>query len=487
MKALLLFALACFYASSCSTDLPGLIVEDESEGESNSQKLRTYYVSTTGNDTYSALQAKSATTPWRTIQKAANSIAGGDTVIIMNGTYHEQVTITARCDGKPDSPTLFIAQEKGAVIIDDQHDGVSERFASIFKINGAKHIKLEGIAVKNSRWFGFCVENGCGHITIDNCSTDNTRASGIYVSYSSNILITNNNIKKACQERERDSNGWGSQECITVARTNNFKISNNEVWGSTVDGNAGGEGIDAKGGSFDGEISYNYIHDIVPLAIYVDAGSGESYNIRVFSNKAVNTGGLSVAGELGGYAHHIYYYNNIIANSEISGFIFQNIMNGKFTDIYIVNNTFYNNNRTGKFGADVANYSKNVDNRNLVIKNNVFYNKTGVNRFTIYHDIAAPHVISHNLYFDFKPSTPGGGNNFTEDNLTSNDVINQDPLFVDAAVYNFDLKASSPAINKAIPVKLPGSGDLLFDTDFNGKKRGASAWDMGAFEYSAGS
>lgn len=388
-----------------------------------------------------------------------------------------------RCSGTEESPTLFVAREKGRVVIDDGHDGVSEQFASVFKIDNARHIKIEGLQVINSRWFGFSV-NDCAYIEITECSTDNTRASGIYVAYADHITITNNHIKKACQENERDSHGWGSQECITVSRTNDFKISGNEVWGSTVDGNAGGEGIDAKGGSCNGEISYNYIHDIVPLAIYVDAGSGESSNIRVFCNRAIDTGGFAIAGELGGYAHHVYFYNNVIVNSRLSGFVFQNIMNGKYTDVYLVNNTFYNNNRTGGFGGDIGNYSTNAENRNLVIRNNIFYNKTGNSRFSIWHNVAAPHVIDHNLYYDFKASYSSEGNHFTLENLTASDLVGQDPLFVDGASYDFELQASSPAIGRAEPVLRPGSTELLFETDFSGMSRGSDQWDLGAFEYS---
>ena len=49
----------------------------------------TYYVALTGNDTTGD---GSETNPWRTIQKAANTMAAGDTVYIRAGTYPEQVT-----------------------------------------------------------------------------------------------------------------------------------------------------------------------------------------------------------------------------------------------------------------------------------------------------------------------------------------------------------------------------------------------------------
>jgi parallel beta-helix repeat protein len=49
----------------------------------------TYYVSTSGSDS----NPGSSSQPWRTIQKAANTAAAGDTVTVRAGTYYERVQI----------------------------------------------------------------------------------------------------------------------------------------------------------------------------------------------------------------------------------------------------------------------------------------------------------------------------------------------------------------------------------------------------------
>jgi hypothetical protein len=49
----------------------------------------TYYVSTSGNDS----NAGTLAAPWRTIQKAANTVQPGDTVQVRAGTYNEVVTL----------------------------------------------------------------------------------------------------------------------------------------------------------------------------------------------------------------------------------------------------------------------------------------------------------------------------------------------------------------------------------------------------------
>jgi len=48
----------------------------------------TYYVSTTGNDT----NPGTLSSPWRTIQHAANTAMAGATVYVMGGTYNESVS-----------------------------------------------------------------------------------------------------------------------------------------------------------------------------------------------------------------------------------------------------------------------------------------------------------------------------------------------------------------------------------------------------------
>ena len=49
----------------------------------------TYYVATNGNDTNAGTQAS----PWKTIQKGANTANSGDTVEVGAGTYYERLTL----------------------------------------------------------------------------------------------------------------------------------------------------------------------------------------------------------------------------------------------------------------------------------------------------------------------------------------------------------------------------------------------------------
>jgi len=446
---------------------------------------RIYYVATNGDDTRTINQAKNSTTPWKTIQKAVNNISGGDTVIIAGGAYNESVTITSRLSGTVNAVTLFSNKTGESVIIEG---GIANpnssvvRWLSQLNISGVQYLTIKGIKVQNVNWYGIRIEASSSNVTVDGCSTINSGASGIYVNSTTNINILNNIVRKACQVTSRDVSGNGTQECITLAASSNFKVNNNEVWDSSIPGDAGGEGIDIKGGSSNGEVANNYVHDIVPLGIYLDAGSILENNIRVFNNKVVNTSGVGVAGELGGHAKDFYFYNNIISDSKSTGFSWGNTGNGRFSNIYVVNNTFVNNGKTVGFSGDIANYNTNPLHTNLVIRNNIIYNKGTNYKFSFFTNLLAPFVISNNLYFDFKQGLSGGINNFTTANLTTADVL-LDPQFNNLINGDFSLKSISPAINRGIPITIPSSTILMFTSDINGKSKGTSNWDMGAFEF----
>jgi len=435
-----------------------------------------FYVSINGDDSRTTSQANNPKTPWKSIQKAVDHLSSGDTLLIGEGVYIEKVVVRNSASGTEGSPTLITNIPGAKVVIDGQSEGFF--FESLFKIESASHIEVRGLSAKNGSYYGFSADQS-QHIKFKDLSTENTGGSGIYARLCSYIDISDNNIRKACQIQQRDSNGNGSQECITVAGTDNFKIYGNEIWDVPLNG-VGGEGIDAKGASFEGEIYNNYIHDLARVGIYLDAGSREAYNIKVYSNKVYKCGGgLSVAGEIGGTIRNIYLYNNLLVDNTNSGVLFQSIGNGRFQDIYIVNNTLYNNGQRG-FSGDISNFSQNSLNSNIQIVNNIFYNKTENYRFSIFHNIAAPHRIENNLYFDFKPGFAGGENNFTLANLSSAD-LREDPLFVDVANHDFRLKANSLAINKGTIVYFPDSNLPLLNKDFEGNLRN-DEWDLGAFE-----
>jgi hypothetical protein len=73
-----------------------------------------YYVAMDGND---ANSGTSTSTPFATIQKAADSMVAGDTCYIRGGTYHEEVVIR-NLSGASGNPITFTAYEHESVVMD---------------------------------------------------------------------------------------------------------------------------------------------------------------------------------------------------------------------------------------------------------------------------------------------------------------------------------------------------------------------------------
>ncbi|MFC3559284.1 right-handed parallel beta-helix repeat-containing protein [Pedobacter jamesrossensis] len=449
-----------------------------------------YYValSTQGGNN-SSTNPTNINTPWATIQHALNNAPAGSIIEIKGGRYFEKVTLNRRLNGTAEAPTIVRNRQGETVTLDGSNIGAD--YGAIFKIGGdateamkCRYIQIDGIKVENAYWFGFSGEY-CENLKIENCSSYKSRYSGIYVVRSSAIEIISNNVRRACTYPFRVGNNVGTQECITIAGVNNFKISKNEVWDTVIEGE-GGEGIDAKGACYNGEIYENYIHDLYRNAIYVDAGSGTSYNIRVYRNKIYNcqSAGLTVGAELGGFAREIYFFNNVVKDCQRSGFEFINIQgqSARYGNIYIVNNTFYNNAKVG-FTGEVANFSPNTADFNITIKNNIFYNKSSnSSRYSIFHNQASKHNISNNLFFDFKVSN-NGANSYTQTMVSNSASLQIDPQFINAANADFHLKSTSPVINKGVLIYTPISPfPLMFTSDFDYRNKGG-IWDIGAFEF----
>lgn len=106
----------------------------------------TYHVSMQGNDT----NAGTAASPWRTIQKAANVMVAGDTVLVSPGNYAEYVR--TRAHGMSSAPVTFRASpanDPDNQVIATQFR-VQHRFNVIegFNLTGAQDVSIATIRVE---------------------------------------------------------------------------------------------------------------------------------------------------------------------------------------------------------------------------------------------------------------------------------------------------------------------------------------------------
>ena len=188
--------------------------------------LRTFYVDPAGNDS----AAGSATQPWRTLQKAANTVRAGDLVIVRAGHYAGLYLTTS---GTATDPITFHG-EPGA-IVDTQNpttlDGIN--------LEGASYVVIEGFTVTGVPRAGIrSVVNH--HVIIRGNTGDLNGRWGILTGFSDDILIENNVMSRSQAEHGIYVSNSGDRPVIR----------RNVVWGNRANGihmngdvSQGGDGI----------------------------------------------------------------------------------------------------------------------------------------------------------------------------------------------------------------------------------------------------
>jgi len=162
-----------------------------------------------------------------TIQAAIDAANSGDTIIVREGTYVEEVKV---------NKTLAIRSEKGAELTIVQGGGAGDVFAVT-----ADNVEINGFVIKdgisgiklfssnntisnnkiNSNNFGVYAGENSQNNKIENNIISSNREKGIYLDYSSNNIITNNVISL---------NGMGeSDQGIFMTSSFSNDISKNEI------------------------------------------------------------------------------------------------------------------------------------------------------------------------------------------------------------------------------------------------------------------
>ncbi|GEM_PF-2734770 len=444
---------------------------------------REIYVSKTGND--SNLGTKES--PFLTIQKAFDVVEKGGRINIDGGVYNERAMLYK--SGTKENPIVIRSYNStNRAVIDGT--GITNSQGTYFALitligegtayanyTGANHIIVDGLEIINSPMNGISGICGSSNVTIQNCTIKNCSGSaiafGIMGKASENINVYKNYIEN-CSQTVR--------EAISLRKVNNFDIWNNHVK-SVVK-----ESIDAKSGSRNGTIRENIVENCGAGGIYIDAGYAvenqaglltygepvpETENILIYCNKVITATpgtGIAVASEQGNKAHDIHIFNNIVyfggahAQQQTCGIKVadnSDVKTGELKNIYIYNNTIYNHAQQGIY----VNFP-NV--KNIVIRNNISaYNDAG--NMSLKSNVDEKEVIiENNLYYGYTTSHPGK-NYFTVTDLNT--------LFTNISNFDFTLKKGATAIDNGSSLSAP-------EKDFAGNPRPkGKGIDIGAYEY----
>jgi parallel beta-helix repeat protein len=389
---------------------------------------------------------------FKTIQAAVDFTRQGDTIVIRQGFYPEQVSISKN------GITLMSFNNEKVVI-----DGNNPRLGPLLRIEGSG-ITIRGLTIMHSSGFGIYAINS-DNVLVENCEVAYSEDGGIVFNQSRNIIIDN------CRVHHNNYKGLAAaHEGITIRGTRYFEVRNCEVFDNKE------EGIDAKYGSSHGRIYNNRVYRNNGPNIYID----KAQNIEVFNNivhDAVNKAGISVNIESTYHPegtswslHGIKIYNNLVYdNSGGIGFWLEPGRgaeeNAHWDSIYIYRNTLVNNSRPGDSrggGIYVVNGEPHNFGNEIYLTDNIIWERTNRVSRCIRDDagIISKFNISGNVFPRGEPS----------------DTYGEDPLvipeihFADPFNHDYRLKNSSPAAGKglipSLSWPLPGRSGIVSETGF---------------------
>ena len=389
--------------------------------------LSGYVVSTSGSDA----AAGTADAPWRTLQRAADAVAPGDTVTVRAGTYAGFRLIA---DGTPAARITFKA-DPGAVI-----DGNGAPGGNAVHLDGADHVTLDGFRVMNGAT-GVRSTNNAGVVVKDSNIDLNARFA-VHASASHGIVIENNAIG-------RTSLGAGvvvdAGTDGAVVRKN--RVADNLTYGILINGDKDTPGSDG-----------------------VATGAVVEANTVVANGRG---GGASIA--LDG-ARGASVRNNLIyaAHGDGIGLAGLNGSAGSVGNV-VVNNTVVVA-VDGQWALRV--YGASTGN---VLRNNILFNENEYNGSITFSDDSLPGTVSQ--YNVLKDLVRDGGRVYTVSQWREAKQLEQysrvstpTAVFTSAAGANYHLSALSPAVNAGTATDAP-------TTDIAGNLRpAAGGYDAGAYE-----
>ncbi len=419
-----------------------------------------YYVSPQGNDSNPGTFSQ----PWRTINKAANTVSPGDQVYLRGGTYIEYVTIAR--SGTQGKPIQFYAYPGETPVMDGQNK-LPNSEDGLLTIDG-NWVEIYGLEVTNSAYIGIALYGQ--HNTLTDVYVHHSWRNGVYLNGDFNTIqdsrVWRNSMRSEYGAASGSSGIAASRDSVNGV-TEHAMIRGNEIWENW------GQGINVHNAdqvnieeniSHDNYTANIYIHDISNVLcqsnlIYMDA------NNAYMGNLGPKVGIMMGEEYSPPVAMNIRVINNFAYGNHRNLFWYTGDMGGGMTNVLFANNTFVNG------SGDASNGNSNVIldpavNVNVRFVNNIVAQDNALP--VIDTVVQAGVTYSHNLWSKNPINAVRG----------SGDVIGDPGLVKSGSAYSaewYRLLGTSPGINAAL---------LMSEVprDYFGDARG-TAPDMGAAEF----
>ena len=394
-----------------------------------------------------------ASAPWRTLQKAADSAPAGATVLIRSGTYAPFVITRS---GTATSPTTFRGYPGDPLPVVAGNSAT----AYTIRISRAQFVTLSQLVVQgasaDNKSAGIRVERDSASIELsDNLVRDN-RGRGIDLYNSTSVRVIRNEIT---HNAKRIHVGLGTGDIVVADNRVHHNdrmaldtpdIPHDDHGAVGIGFNHTTGGVTATGNLLWGNRapSSDYGYDGGAFAIH-----GAS-KVRIIGNTMWDNRNVLETG-----TNDVECADNVFARNVAYGAATVDRTVGMVlrcaTDMLVANNTFHNldhfvfalNAEHSRFGASIS---------GLQIVNNVAVMATG-KIYGIDSPMPASVVIDNNLVHHssggFIASVDGRGNTRDLETFTAwtgyeASGLDADPIFVDAAARDYRLAAGSPAIDR---------------------------------------
>jgi parallel beta-helix repeat protein len=385
----------------------------------------TYYVSPEGDDTAAGNDAAH----WRTLQRAADALRPGDTVIVRAGTYAGFVLGGQKPLGATaDSPVTFLA-EPGAII-----DSRNARTPNGIDLQTGCHY----VTIK-----GFTINNASGSIT----------RSGILIRWSNHVRIVGNTCL--------DNGVWG----IFTSHCDDVLVENNVTARSKRE-----HGIYLSNSNDRCVVRGNIVFSNVGCGIHLNGdinmgGNGLITNTLIENNIVYDNGKPRGGSAINGDGlQNCVIRGNVLYDNHASGISLFRIDGAHGSrDNFVINNTIVMA-ADGRFALNINNASTN----NTVCNNILFNANPASGSIRLSVDSRPGLVSDYNILLD-RFSTNGDerkGSTLADwRTLTGQDQHSQvstpEAVFVNASAHDFHLAPTSPALRAGTmslaPYQMPRS------------------------------
>jgi parallel beta helix pectate lyase-like protein/List-Bact-rpt repeat protein len=394
--------------------------------------LRTFYVDPAGNDS----AAGSSAAPWRTLQKAADTVRAGDLVIVRAGHYAGLYLTTS---GTATDPITFRG-EPGAIV-----DSQNPRTQDGINLEGASYVVVESFTVTGVPRAGIrSVVNH--HVTIRNNTGDLNGRWGILTGFSDDLLIENNVMSRSQAEHGIYVSNSGDRPVIR----------RNHVWGNNANG-IHMNGDLSQGG--DGVISGAVVEDNIIHDNGVAGGSG------------INGDGVQSS----------IIRNNLLYNNHASGISLYQIDAGQpARNNQILNNTIVM--------ASDARWAINIQNASTgnVVRNNILFNQHPFRGSIAISADSLPGFVSDTNVIMDRFSMDGGDTRVTLAAWRSASGQDAHSILATPATLFASFTGNDYHLSATSPARDAGGSVANVTDDLEGAPRPqGSAFDIGAYEFPA--